>query len=257
MASEITFLFGQFVPRCTHRIDKHFEDYYVIQMCNGGAVDLAIGSERYKLEGRWYWSSYPGPKIKFNPAAGTKMWVHRYLAFRGPGVQEWIKAGLFPIRPQPADAAGQKDAERFDELLELSRRADRWGNARASLLLESMLTELAEARVRPHAVPGWIGDVLARSQELGTQVTQDELATIAGMTPRTFRRQFRAVMGMSPLEYVIECRVSHAKEMLGRTELPIKQIAQQLGYQDVFFFTRQFRQSTGVAPAAFRRSREA
>jgi YesN/AraC family two-component response regulator len=38
--------------------------------------------------------------------------------------------------------------------------------------------------------------------------------------------------------------------------LPIKTIAEQLGYRDVSFFTRQFRLVTGVPPATFRRSRE-
>jgi AraC family transcriptional regulator of arabinose operon len=254
MPADLTFLFGQYVPKCNHRINKHF-GYNVIQLLDGGSVDLSVGTDKFHLEGRWFWSSYPGPRIAFHAADAKSRWVHRYLAFVGPGVERWTEMGLFPIAPQPVHRQDHFPAL-FDELLALSQRTDRWGIARASLLLETILTELAEARSKPQATPAWLDPVLAMAQKLGADFHQDELAKEAGMTPRTFRRRFGEIMGTSPRDYVIACRVAHAKEMLGRTELPVKTIAEQLGYRDVFYFTRQFRQTTGVAPVAYRKSRE-
>jgi AraC-like DNA-binding protein len=257
--SSIQFLFGQYVPRCTHRVDKRF-DYYVLQYLDGGAVDLKVGEESFRMEGRWFWSSYPGPRISFHVAPPLRNWVHRYLAFRGPAVARWMKKGIFPIRPQPVTLDSNVDhsfARSFDELLELSRRNDRWGHARAVLALEMILTELAEARTRLAETPSWLRDVLAKMQMLGGAPDVEDLATEAGMPPRTFRRRFSAMLGVSPQRYLIGCRIGHAKEMLGGTELPIKTIAEQLSYRDVSFFTRQFRIITGVSPAAYRRSREA
>jgi transcriptional regulator GlxA family with amidase domain len=183
--------------------------------------------------------------------------VHRYLAFRGPAVSRWREAGLFPLAPQRPAPSGEDYARRFDELLELSRRTDRWGHARAALALETILTELAEARTRPRETPAWLEPALMRMQTLGAPLDQLELAREAGMPPRTFRRRFSAAMGCSPQRYLIQCRLGHAREMLGNTDLPIKTIAAQLGYADVSFFTRQFRALAGVSPAAYRRSREA
>src|SRR5438270_13275046 len=141
-------------------------------------------------------------------------------------------------------------------MLELSSRTDRWGATRAALALESILIELAEERARPAATPAWLEATLARMQTMGGEVHQDDLAKEAGMPQRTFRRKFTAAIGTSPQEYQIACRIGHARQMLGATELPIKTIAEQLGYRDVSFFTRQFRTVTGVPPAAYRRSRE-
>lgn len=255
VAETITFLFGQFVPLCTHRVDKRF-DYNVLQLADGGAVDLYVDGKPHRIAGRKFWSSYPGPQIRFEPAEGHETWVHRYLAFRGPGVDRWRTAGLFPIEPQSVDARSDYP-QRFDELLELSRRNDRWGIARAALLLESILTELAESRARPNELPMWIEPVLSTARQFDADIDQSRLAAEAGMTPRTFRRQFQNVMGMSARDYVISSRIDHAKELLGMTQMPIKRIAEQLGYRDVAFFTRQFHKVTGVAPAAYRRSREA
>ncbi|HEX4052708.1 MAG TPA: AraC family transcriptional regulator [Tepidisphaeraceae bacterium] len=256
MRRAIQFLFGQFVPQCRHRIDKHFDDYYVLQYMDGGVIELRIDAGTYPLRGRWFWSSYPGPRIRFHAAPPGKTWVHRYLAFRGPAVKQWMSAGLFPVAPQQP-APGADYSGRFDDLLELSRRTDRWGLARGALLLETILVELAEARAKPHAVPAWLETGLAKITSAGAEIDYDELATEAGMSARTFRRRFAAALGTSPRSYAIACRVGHARHLLGATDLPIKSIAQQLGYRDVFFFSRQFTRLTGMSPAAYRRTKDA
>jgi AraC-like DNA-binding protein len=256
MRRSIQFLFGEFVPECNHDIDKHFEDYYVLQFMDGGEVELRVDAQQYRLAGRWFWSSYPDPRISFHAAKGTT-WVHRYLAFKGPVVKQWISQEIFPIAPQQPPVAGLDYSERFDELLLLSRRRDRWGIARAMLLLETILTELAEARATPKSIPQWLKGGLAAINALGAKVDYAEMAQAAGMSTRTFRRRFAKAMGASPQAYAIECRVGHARHLLGATDLPIKTISQRLGYSDIFFFSRQFRQFTGMSPAAFRRAKEA
>jgi AraC-like DNA-binding protein len=256
MARSIQFLFGQFVPQCNHNIDKHFDDYYVLQYMDGGEVDLDIGGQEFELHGRWFWSSYPGPRIRFRAHPVGATWVHRYLAFAGPVVKQWMSGGIFPVPPQHLGPSIDY-SERFDELLALSRRSDPWGISRAALLLESILTELAEARAKPQSTPAWLEDSLSRITALGSELDYNALATEAGMSARTFRRRFAQIMGSSPQGYAIACRIGHARQMLGATELPIKTIASQLGYSDVFFFSRQFTKFTGISPAAYRRTKEA
>jgi AraC-like DNA-binding protein len=220
-----------------------------------GEVELHIGEKCHRLKGRHFWSSYPGPRIRLRAAPGTQSWFHRYLAFRGRIVDSWIKAGLFPVAPQVPSATGNY-SKRFDELLALAVQADRWKRARAALTLETILTELAEERARPNITPPWLEESLARLSAPGADLNYPEIATEAGMPERTFRRNFFRAMGMSPRDYAISHRIGHAMRMLGTTELPIKAIAKELGYGDVFFFSRQFTRVVGIAPAAYRRSKQ-
>src|SRR5688572_19866467 len=96
-AAELTFLYGESVPRCAHEIDKHFAGYNTLQYMSAGAVELTVAGERHALNGRWFWSAYPGPRIAFRAAPPARHWRHRYLAFRGPRVRRWHEAGLFPV----------------------------------------------------------------------------------------------------------------------------------------------------------------
>lgn len=264
---ELHFLFGQFVPRCTHNVDKRFEGYCVLQYCAGGAVDLTIGEEQRTLEGRFFWSSYPGPRIAFKPSArggkGGDTWVHRYLAFRGSAVKRWTEEGLFPIAPMPAPirpGAGTADddwAERFDVLLDLSRREDATGRRRAELELELLLCELADARATNSGQPEWLRKAKSKLEALRTdEIDYQRLATELGFSARTFRREFTRLAGMPPHRFLLAARISHARELLAHTDLPIKEISRELGYRDVFYFTRQFRGLVGVPPGVYRHSRD-
>jgi AraC-like DNA-binding protein len=257
---EVTFLYGESVPKCTHRIDKHFRGYYTLQYMSAGAVELSIDEGQHVLTGRWFWSAYPGPRIAFHAAPATRHWRHRYIAFRGPRVRRWMKDGLFPIAPQPAPR-DLDSGERFDRLLDLAtqRSGEAFATLRATHILEEFLIELAEDRTAARSRPAWLKqaigklDLAARGEVV---VDHERIADELGMAEVTFRRRFRAAAGAPPHEYVLQSRVAEARRLLGETELPIKSIARQLGYADVYFFSRQFKKFAGVPPALFRRSRQ-
>ena len=261
--ADLIFLFGEHLPRCTHRIDKHFDDYCTLQYMAAGKIDLSIGTERHALSGAWFWSAYPGPGVRFQPAAGERTWDHRYLAFKGPLVWRWQRDGLFPVAPQRAPGA-DRDGARFDELLSLTRRADRRSHLKAIHQLEGLLLELSESAPETRPTAAWLEVAMQRVAQWATDESHDEtyqpdydaLAAELGTSRSTLRRRFIEVTGTSPHGFYLQCRIAQARQLLGTTELPLKSIALKLGYRDVYFFSRQFRQLVGVPPAAYRRSRQ-
>jgi AraC-like DNA-binding protein len=58
-------------------------------------------------------------------------------------------------------------------------------------------------------------------------------------------------MGVSPLKYLTQIRISHAKRLLRlkqRSGMSIQEIAWLSGFQDSLYFSRVFKKATGVAP---------
>ncbi len=248
----LTFLYGQAAPQCTHAINKVFDGYCTLQYMASGSVSLKLGESVYSLSGRYFWSCYPGPQIRFGVSPECSTWNHHYIAFHGDLVDRWREEGLFPVPPQKPPH-GVDYSVRFDELLALSRRADAWGLRRAQNVLEAILIELAEARTTG------AGDVLVDRALTILQESDDprdcaDLAGDLGISQRTLRRRFSDATGQAPKQYLIAQRIASARRLLAETDTPIKQIATRLGYRDVFFFTRQFTKSAGVSPARYRRS---
>lgn len=87
---------------------------------------------------------------------------------------------------------------------------------------------------------------------LSEKIETAELARIAGMPPAKFTAEFRRCFGLPPKQYIIQCRLSRAKQLLIQTDLQIKEIAAQCGYLDEFFFCRLFTRYINMPPSRFR-----
>lgn len=141
-------------------------------------------------------------------------------------------------------------------LVQLARRDP----AAAAMLLRAVLADLLGSP-GPGAERVAGGSAERRISEIAAHLASDaaeppavpELARRAGMSPGHFTRSFRRVTGLSPKEFLVRTRLSRARHLLRETSLGISEIADRLGYADVFFFSRQFRQKTGVSPSAYRR----
>lgn len=80
-----------------------------------------------------------------------------------------------------------------------------------------------------------------------------ELAALCGMSESHFTRLFRTAFGTTPIDWLRRERISQAKRRLAETSDAIKEIAAQVGYGDHYFFSKDFKQLTGVPPRDYRR----
>lgn len=65
-------------------------------------------------------------------------------------------------------------------------------------------------------------------------------------------KSVRAVTGRTAMALLTEMRLMEAKRRLASTDLPVNEIAFQLGFEDPSYFSRFFRKATGVSPVKFR-----
>lgn len=87
--------------------------------------------------------------------------------------------------------------------------------------------------------------------------TLETLARQYNMSVSALSHRFRAAAGMSVMEYLLSCRMAHAKQMLARTEQPIGEIVAACGFSDSSNFSRTFRCRNGCSPTAFRKQKKA
>jgi AraC family transcriptional regulator len=83
----------------------------------------------------------------------------------------------------------------------------------------------------------------------------EELASQVGYGRGHFVRMFRATVGTSPHQYLLERRVERAKALLERAEMPLAEIAMACGFSSQSHFSAQFRRRVGISPARYRRGR--
>ena len=100
-----------------------------------------------------------------------------------------------------------------------------------------------------------LGPVLAWAAEhLDEQVTVEDLARRANLSPRTFARRFVEATGTTPLQWLLAQRVLHARTLLEATDLPVEQIAHRCGFSSAAGLRVHFQRTVGASPMQYRRA---
>ncbi|WP_250528268.1 AraC family transcriptional regulator [Caballeronia sp. GAWG2-1] len=76
----------------------------------------------------------------------------------------------------------------------------------------------------------------------------DFLASQASMSASTFRLHFRAVCGMSPLQYIKQIRLQEARQILWTQKIDAGEVAYRVGYESTSQFTREYKRLFGNPP---------
>jgi AraC-like DNA-binding protein len=91
----------------------------------------------------------------------------------------------------------------------------------------------------------------------GDPWTTSVLAARAGVSRTVLFDRFQASLGVAPLTYLTQVRMSLATHSLTRGDEGIDAVAERCGYRTVAGFRRAFRTATGMTPGEFRRQRSA
>jgi AraC family transcriptional regulator, arabinose operon regulatory protein len=89
-------------------------------------------------------------------------------------------------------------------------------------------------------------------QHPGTAHRVEDLAIRAGLSARYFSIKFKDLIGMSVQTFMIRTRIERAQHLLIHAGMNVTEVADALGYRDIFFFSRQFKQYTGKSPSEIR-----
>lgn len=81
----------------------------------------------------------------------------------------------------------------------------------------------------------------------------DFLAKHCSMSKTNFRRVFLHVLGISPIEHLINIRINHAKDFVRHTEFSISEISSLCGFNNVEHFCRTFKKRVGISPSNYRK----
>lgn len=88
-----------------------------------------------------------------------------------------------------------------------------------------------------------------------SEIDNEKLATLCGISTVYFRKSFKTVYGCSPIHYLNQLRINKAKAILSGDYESVAQVAESVGYSSVYHFSKMFKQYTGISPTAFAKRR--
>lgn len=149
----------------------------------------------------------------------------------------------------------------FEEIYQ-AKGAARKGYFRIKLLELLLFLNSSDGepeKIKNHLLPRENADILKKSElyiwdNLDKQLTVEKLSANAGMSPTSFKTQFRILYGCPVHKYVNICRMQVAQYKLVRTEEKIADIARQVGYVSESKFSQSFVRFSGVTPREYRKN---
>ncbi|MCC8023458.1 MAG: AraC family transcriptional regulator [Clostridiales bacterium] len=89
-------------------------------------------------------------------------------------------------------------------------------------------------------------------QHLDEKLSLAQLSVQFNLSERAFRKAFKETVGTSPKAFHQQLRLKHAAALLEQSGAAMQEIADRLGYNTQFHFSREFKKHFGVTPSAYR-----
>lgn len=253
------------------RVIPDFQLFYIVS----GMAEIRIGGEHFTIA--------PGECVYYGPER-----IHRITVLEDSVYYsvhfEWCRESPEPIHPayglRNCGAEGLTGVYERDEL-ELSdygivRMPPHFALQGLEPLFQQLVREYRDARPL-HAVtmralmleiltaivrgqlplfeaesPSKITPALqAIRREPERNWTVDALAGLCGYHPNHFAKMFKREMGKTPKTFLVEERIKAAKQLL-LSGFRLEHIAERLGYNSVHYFSKNFKEATGLSPKQFR-----
>ena len=203
----------------------------------------------------------PGIEHSYGPSVPGQ-WDEYWLMCSGSVFTGLQATGLLDSqRPLWRPGLGAALRARFDSLVAARlTTAQQPRNPRVALANEAslaaealvLITLLAQAdAVGAPEQPAWLIAACALLDDnLARPIDLRQVARTSGLGYDAFRKAFSAAVGLPPARYRLERRIDRAKALLTAGSPPAR-VAEGLGFCDVYFFSRQFRQVTATTPGRF------
>lgn len=227
---------------------KYYGGLYVVSG-TGIYIDAESGKE---------YPVYPGCIVQRMPGVchhsiiteGTE-WLEYYFCAGAKVFETLVELNL--ITDEPVFYIGERE-EIFNRLLEYHHLFSHSSSQNATELIiefQRLICYLNDFKNREQR-PDWVdlvGEKLHQNYKVGDSVK--EIAKECGVGYETVRKAFPKYFGCSLEKYRISVRINQAKNMLLDRNMPIKEVAYELGYCDVYAFCKQFKQQEGIPPGEF------
>lgn len=128
------------------------------------------------------------------------------------------------------------------------------------LILKQLMIHLLREEQEKEGIRDTSQSLMETIQEIANYIQQhpakqhtiESLAARANLSERYFSQKFKQIIGHTVKSYIIYSRIKRAEHLLHNSGMTVTETAYALGYNDLHFFSRQFKQYTGKNPSDLR-----
>jgi len=233
------------------------DEYQLLYIVKGSGIFTSTSCKLTNINAGNMFMLFPGEwhNYKSNPSTG---WEEYWIGFKGENIDNRVKNGFFN-KEKPIFNVGV-----LDEAVQLYEQGisvaieQKAGFQQMLAGIVNHLLGLAFCLNKYNEfenleITNLINEAKIRFMEdFRKDIDIKDVAKGLNMSYSTFRKVFKAYTGFAPAQYLQEIRIQHAKELLTNTNLNIKEIAFESGFENPEYFFTAFKNKTGYTPIQYR-----
>lgn len=241
------------MPPCMIERPRGTGDYLIMLFHDPAAIGCRPGPDGHcRPDTMMIWTPGEGQYYGNRSQRFSHTWIH----CEGTRLPQILRSASVPLR-RPFQVASPS---RFQQcLLDIHGELVSYSPPDLVIignLLENCLREISRATGELRKSSMIPGNLVAVRRLIGTaparEITLGEMARMAGMSVPYFCSRFKAAFGLSPMECLIQHRMHHAAHLLNDRTLAVAAVAEAVGYNDPFHFSKMFKKHFGMSPRSMR-----
>jgi AraC-like DNA-binding protein len=236
-------------------------DFYIVFISKGKGIYGSALTKPLEVVAGTCFFLYPGVWHRYKPDPKSG-WEEYWVGFNGFYVKQLMDNGFFDKQSPVVNVGLNKDILiLFRELIETVQASLPGYPQQVAGLTLRILGLINEIALHHEYNNDPVGKLIAKAkfiiqESFENTLDMEKLAKELPMGYSSFRKAFKQITGESPNQYHLNLRLNRAKDLLATTALNINEIADQTGFESVFYFSKLFKKKNGVSPRSYRNTEE-
>ena len=233
-------------------------DFSLVYLTQGKGIFRVRGSPTLEVTAGDVLLIHPEAWHDYAPARDTG-WKEYWIMFNGRRAEKLMSLVELPRRaPVIHHGIDANLHHLFTQMLEVAAALPPFASVlHAGLVLQ--MVALIQSRLQLQREQGRREESFIQKAKhfmvsaLEQPVKMQSLAHDLGVSYSHFRRVFKTSTGFSPQQYLLNLRINRAKQLMEDVGVKLSDVARHVGFDDPYYFSRVFKQKTGIPPSEWRR----
>jgi AraC-like DNA-binding protein len=230
-------------------------EFQIVYITKGKGIFQTEG-KMYAVQGGNIMLILPGMKHAYKPDYETG-WHEYWAGFNGSHFQQLLDKGVLS-KERTFFNIGLNDnlISTFNTIIEEIRAQKPLFQLKACAGIFSILAEVSASERRKEQ-PGYHQKITGYAKSLMEKnvlgaIDVPSIACQIGISASHLNEVFKKYTGMTPYQYFIQIKINKAESLLEDEDISVQYAAAKLGFEDPYYFSRLFKNKTGIAPSKWR-----
>jgi AraC-like DNA-binding protein len=227
-------------------------------------VYISKGEGTFEAEGKNYTvvpGSFllllPGMKHRYKPVY-DKGWHEYWVGFKGPFFSHMVDEGILSREHIFFEVGLHNEIiSIFNQIFEEIKTQQPLYQFKACSGVMSLVAEML-IRERRKKQPNYYQKVVEKAKYLMESnifgaINVSSISEQIGVSTSRLNEIFKTYTSMTPYQYFIHVKIHQAEGLLEQEEVSVKEVAFSLGFEDQYYFSRLFKNKTGIAPSEWKK----